>query len=387
MIKTRDDMKRLFMLMFFICGIQYAFSQMVIEMTKDGGVYKVPCVVNGLRLKFIFDTGASQVCISEAQAIMMLENDYLSLDDITGTSQSQVADGRIVDNTKIILKEIVIGDKRLTDVEAVVVHSQNAPLLLGQTAIEKLGKISLQGDKLVIEDYSNITSFEKKYLTDEECEQLLDKALDFYYDDLYEDALEIFLQLNYNNYLSHIGVFKMAYCLFRMDEYTESLKYFFQIENSYIENEKGDAIAELYKFISLCYLYTNQLRTYERYRLKSISYYESPFLKFDQQRSLGWHYQCHFKEYYKAINYLESVLKDYFSYMGIKATDCWDKNYKDDFVAETYYDLSFCIEGYEQKNLCDKYRIIAAKWGHKDAIEYCKEYDLDYSRKPSKYEY
>lgn len=379
-------MKRLFMLMFFLCGIQYAFPQMVIEMTKDGGVYKVPCVVNGLRLKFIFDTGASQVCISETQAVMMLENDYLSLDDIKGTSQSQVADGRIVDNTRIILREIIIGDKKLTDVEAVVVHSQNAPLLLGQTAIEKLGKFFLQGDKLVIEDYSNITSFEKKYLTDEECGQLLDKALDFYYDDLYEDALEIFLQLNYNDYLSHIGVFKMAYCLFRMDEYTESLKYFSQIENSYIENEKGDAIAELYKFVSLCYLYTNQLRTYERYRLKSISYYESPFLKFDQQRLLGWDYHYYFKEHYKARSYLESVLKDYFSYMEIKSTDCWNKNYKDDFVALVYQHMSLCCDGY-QEDITDKYGIIAAKWGHKDAIEWCKKYDLDYSRKPSKYEY
>jgi aspartyl protease family protein len=38
-------------------------------MQKDGGVYKVPCTVNGLKLEFIFDTGASVVSISLTEAI------------------------------------------------------------------------------------------------------------------------------------------------------------------------------------------------------------------------------------------------------------------------------------------------------------------------------
>ena len=361
-------MKRLLFVILFICGCQCVFSQMVIEMVKDGGVYKVPCVVNGLRLKFIFDTGASQVCISESQAVMMLENDYLSWDDIKGTSQSQVADGRIVDNTKIILKEMIIGDKKLTDVEAVVVHSQNAPLLLGQTAIEKLGKISLQGDKLIIEDFTNQARVDKRFLTNEECDQLLNEAIDYYNDGLYEDALEKYSVLYNNDYLSHIGIFHMAYCMCRIGKYEEALKYFFQIENSYIGNEEGDDIAELYKFISLCYLETNQLRSYERYRLKSISYYESSFLKFKNQRLLGGDYLCSFNDYYKARNYLESMLKDYFLYMEIKSTDCWEKDYKDDFVAETYYDMSLCTEEYRE-SISDKYRIISAKWGNKGSAD------------------
>ena len=378
-------MKRLLVMFFIVCGCQHAFSQMVIEMVKDGGVYKVPCVVNGLRLKFIFDTGASQVCISESQAVMMLENDYLSVDDIKGTSQSQIADGRIVDNTKIILREIVIGNKKLKDVEAVVVHSQNAPLLLGQTAIEKLGKISLQGDKLVIEDFTNPTRLENRYLTEEECNQLFEEARNYYHNELYEDALEKYLLLYYNDFLSHIGVFKIAYCLLRTEKYEEAIKFFFQIEKSYIESESGNDTAELYKFISLCYLYMNQVRSYERYMLKAISCCDSPFLRFEYQALLGGRY-IDFKEYHKAERYLKSVLNDYFQYMEIKSTDCWDKNYKNDFVAEIYYDISFCSEEYHE-DLVNKYKIIAAKWGNKNSIEWCKKFNLDYSKKPSQYEY
>ena len=44
------------------------YGQSVIQLEKDGGVFKVPCVVNGLKLKLIFDTGASNVCISQSVA-------------------------------------------------------------------------------------------------------------------------------------------------------------------------------------------------------------------------------------------------------------------------------------------------------------------------------
>ena len=39
-----------------------------VRMEKAGGVYLVPIKVNGLDLKFIFDTGASSICLSSAEA-------------------------------------------------------------------------------------------------------------------------------------------------------------------------------------------------------------------------------------------------------------------------------------------------------------------------------
>ena len=104
-----------------------AYSQTVIQMEKEGGVYKIPCEINGLRLKLIFDTGASNVCISESIALMMLENGYLTREDIKGSSTSVVADGRIVENTKINIKTLKIGGETLNNVEAVVMHQQAAP--------------------------------------------------------------------------------------------------------------------------------------------------------------------------------------------------------------------------------------------------------------------
>jgi tetratricopeptide (TPR) repeat protein len=99
--------------------------------------------VNGLNLKFIFDTGASDVSISMTEATFMLKNDYLSENDILGKSKYQDANGNISEGVNIVLKEIEIGGLKLYNVKASVVTNIKAPLLLGQTAISKLGVVQL----------------------------------------------------------------------------------------------------------------------------------------------------------------------------------------------------------------------------------------------------
>ena len=113
-------------------------AQEVITMRNDNGVYTIPCTVNGLRLRFIFDTGAADVSISAAEALFMLKNEYLSLEDIVDSENYTLADGTILENTIINIPEIKIGTKTLTNVRACVVKNINAPLLLGQSAIKKI---------------------------------------------------------------------------------------------------------------------------------------------------------------------------------------------------------------------------------------------------------
>jgi clan AA aspartic protease (TIGR02281 family) len=128
-------------------------------MEKEGGVYTIPCSVNGLKLRFIFDTGASNVCISLSEATFMLKNGYLDERDIIGLSSSRIADGKLVENTRIILREIEIEGIKLYNIEATVMHNLSAPLLLGQSAIQQLGKIELNGDELLI--FNGTTTIQK----------------------------------------------------------------------------------------------------------------------------------------------------------------------------------------------------------------------------------
>ena len=122
-----------------------------VKIEAEGGVYLVPITVNGLDLKFIFDTGASSICISSAEATVMIRQGQITRDDILGQQQFQDATGRVSVGTVINLKTVEIGGIVLHDVEATVVDNIQAPLLSGQTALAKFGKISIDYDNLTIE--------------------------------------------------------------------------------------------------------------------------------------------------------------------------------------------------------------------------------------------
>ncbi len=116
------------------------FSQDRIRMRYENEIYTLPCKVNGLELRFILDTGAARVSISPTEAWFMLKNGYLSESDVGGRTQSILADGSIAENAEIILRRIEIGGKVLTNVKALVkLNNLNAPLLLGQSALQQLG--------------------------------------------------------------------------------------------------------------------------------------------------------------------------------------------------------------------------------------------------------
>ena len=122
-----------------------------VRMEKAGGVYLVPIKVNGLDLKFIFDTGASSISLSSAEAIVMLRQGLITQNDVVGQQQFQDATGGVSVGTIIRLKTVEIGGLVLNNVEASVVDNIQAPLLLGQTALAKFGKVTIDYNHNTIE--------------------------------------------------------------------------------------------------------------------------------------------------------------------------------------------------------------------------------------------
>lgn len=118
-------------------------AQTVIKMKREGGVSIISCKVNSVPMSFVFDTGASDVTISLTEANFMFKNGYLSKNDITGVSNYLDANGDISEGININLREIEIQGLKLYNVEASIVKNMDAPLLLGQSAISKLGNIQI----------------------------------------------------------------------------------------------------------------------------------------------------------------------------------------------------------------------------------------------------
>lgn len=121
------------------------YDEKVVEVpfTKEAGICKVKCTINGLPLHFYFDTGAADVTISSVEAQFMLKNDYLSASDVKGSAYYGTADGSITAGTVIVLRKVDFGGLELTNVRASVVDNQRAPLLLGQSVLSRLGRVEI----------------------------------------------------------------------------------------------------------------------------------------------------------------------------------------------------------------------------------------------------
>ena len=121
-----------------------------VPFTKEGGVCKVKCKINGLSLHFIFDTGASDVTLSQVEANFMLKNGYLSKKDIAGSQHYMDANGNISVGTVVRINNVNFGGVDLNNIRASVVNNQKAPLLLGQSVLSKLGRVEIDNKKNVI---------------------------------------------------------------------------------------------------------------------------------------------------------------------------------------------------------------------------------------------
>lgn len=128
------------------------FSQKIIEMVEVNGIYQIPCKVNGVPMNFIFDTGASDVTISLTEAKFLIKQNLLTKEDFIDTINFKIANGEIIEGTKIILKSIDIDGIILENVSATIINKQNSPLLLGQSAISKLGQYTINENNLIIQN-------------------------------------------------------------------------------------------------------------------------------------------------------------------------------------------------------------------------------------------
>ena len=128
----------------------YEEQSIEIPFSMENGVCKVKCSINSLPLYFVFDTGASDVAISSVEATFMMKNGYLAQTDVVGRQNYMMANGEISAGTVINLRNVNFGGLDLENVRASVVHNQTAPLLLGQSVLNRLGNIEIDNEKGVL---------------------------------------------------------------------------------------------------------------------------------------------------------------------------------------------------------------------------------------------
>ena len=334
-------------------------AEVRIHMEKSDGVYKVPCKVNGLNMKFIFDTGAAKVSISSSYAEMMLENGYLDKSDIKGSSKSIIADGSVIDNVVINLREVEIAGLSIENVTAIVVPTQNAPLLLGQSVIQKLGRVSIDGEDLVIHN-ANV-------YTEDEIDIIFDKAEDMYNNKVFSEALK-----NYKIVYEFMGeetnpwvLFYMGHCYLNLGDIDSSIKCHLKAV------ELDDGINDnniLYKAYSmLCILFSKKNDDYnslEYARLK-LKYATNDSERAASYHDIGYNY-FQLNNYTEGLSYLDRSIKTYNSILKkrkLDALEAWDYvlsyltkgnilelSYKYDDAIETYTTGKKILDNYKTES-------------------------------------
>lgn len=150
-------------LMAMLVTMNVMAADYVMKMKRLSGVYTVQCEVNGVKKDFIFDTGAAHTSLSQEFVNDLLAKRKLSKSDFVGTTQTRNASGVVDNNATVIIKQLKVGNRLMSNVKAIVAVSQKAPLLLGLNAIELLGEWSMRKGYLVLHDETSATSQPRVY--------------------------------------------------------------------------------------------------------------------------------------------------------------------------------------------------------------------------------
>ena len=124
-----------------------------VSYAQIGKIKTIPVKVNGVSMDMIFDSGCSGVTMSLHEVQTLAKNGQISQSDIIGSSYSTIADGSIVENGLILLREIEIGGPNgvvLHNIEASVLLNQEAPVLLGNDVLDRVASYEVDNKEKTI---------------------------------------------------------------------------------------------------------------------------------------------------------------------------------------------------------------------------------------------
>jgi aspartyl protease family protein len=109
------------------------------------GLFYVTAIVNGAPVRFLLDTGASMVVLTPEDA----RRAGVAPEQEHFTASAETANGR-TSMARVMLDEIIVGDKHVAQVGAAVVQDNLKVSLLGQSWLSRLKAVTITGDRMVL---------------------------------------------------------------------------------------------------------------------------------------------------------------------------------------------------------------------------------------------
>ena len=127
-------------------------KQWIVKLENENNTHYLEVKVQGVPMRFVLDTGASGMSMSIVEYMFLLHQE--KIDSIKDESLYMDASGNTEKCGVIILDSVTVGRKTLRNVQCNIIQSPDAPLLLGQNILSRMGRISIdyKDSILIIEE-------------------------------------------------------------------------------------------------------------------------------------------------------------------------------------------------------------------------------------------
>ena len=108
------------------------------------GVYKIPVQINdAVIVSLIIDSGAADIMLSPKVANILLRSGTLTEQEFLPGQVYRLADGSKKKHMRARLRSVTLGNRTFRDVTFSISESDDSPMLLGQSLLERLGKYTI----------------------------------------------------------------------------------------------------------------------------------------------------------------------------------------------------------------------------------------------------
>jgi clan AA aspartic protease (TIGR02281 family) len=118
-----------------------------VPMVSDGGTFKVPVTINGeLTLKFVVDSGASDVSIPADVVRTLWRTGTIAKDDFLDSQTYRMADGSTIPSQQFKIRSLKVGNTMLENVTGSIAPA-TGDLLLGQSFLTRFKSWSIDNER------------------------------------------------------------------------------------------------------------------------------------------------------------------------------------------------------------------------------------------------
>ena len=119
--------------------IKSTANNAIIKLDRENGIYYITVTIGGIKRKFVLDSGASEVLLSDDFEKELVRKGIIKKENYITPGLYRIADGSIVQCKRLIIPQLIIGGFTIKNVQASV-GLGSVPLLLGKSVLDKFKK-------------------------------------------------------------------------------------------------------------------------------------------------------------------------------------------------------------------------------------------------------